>query len=300
MVTVSDELIDRIIAEDVPYFDLTSHVLGVAEQQGTMEYFTREACVLAGVEIVERIACKLGCRVVDRAASGDSLEAGQSFMTMEGSAAALHRAWKVCLNVFDHCSAVATKTRAMTDAAHAVNPACEILTTRKSMPGVKSLLIDAVLAGGAFPHRLGLSETVLVFDHHLTFMGGFEKFVEQLPAIRPRCAEKKLFVEVDAQRALQLARFNAESMRVCAESDGRVPWAGVDGVQVDKLSVDELADLVKQLRAIDPRLTIVAAGGVNDKNVAAYAGTGVDGLATTAPYTAKPIDMSVRMRMLMR
>ena len=85
-------------------------------------------------------------------------------------------------------------------------------------------------------------------------------------------------------------------MRVCAESGGRVPWAGVDGVQVDKLSVDELADLVKRLRAIDPRLTIVAAGGVNDKNVADYARTGVDGLATTAPYTAKPIDMSVRMR----
>lgn len=295
MVTVSDELIDRIIAEDVPYFDLTSHALGVAEQQGTMEYFTREACVLAGVEVAERIACKLGCRVTGHAASGDVLQAGESFMTMEGSAAALHQAWKVCLNVFDHCSAVATKTRAMVDAAHAVDPACEILTTRKSMPGVKSLLIDAVLAGGAFPHRLGLSETVLVFDHHLTFMGGFEKFVEQLPAIRRRCVEKKLFVEVDAQRALQLARVNAESARACAESGGRVPWAGVDGVQVDKLAVDELADLVKQLRAIDPRLTIVAAGGVNDKNVAAYAATGVDGLATTALYTAKPIDMSVRM-----
>ena len=120
MVTVSDELIDRIIAEDVPYFDLTSHALGVAEQQGTMEYFTREACVLAGVEVAERIACKLGCRVTGHAASGDVLQAGESFMTMEGSAAALHQAWKVCLNVFDHCSAVATKTRAMVDAAHAV------------------------------------------------------------------------------------------------------------------------------------------------------------------------------------
>ena len=65
-----------------------------------------------------------------------------------------------------------------------------MLTTRKSMPGAKDLMTEAVMAGGAFPHRLGLSETVLVFDHHLTFFGGFEAFVEQLPAIKGRCVEK--------------------------------------------------------------------------------------------------------------
>ena len=92
-------------------------------------------------------------------------------MTLRGTAAQLHQAWKVCLNVFDHLSAVATKTRMMVDAAHAANPSCEILTTRKGMPGVKDLLVEATIAGGAFPHRLGLSETVLVFDHHLSFMG---------------------------------------------------------------------------------------------------------------------------------
>ena len=52
------------------------------------------------------------------------------------------------------------------------------------------------------------------------------------------------------------------------------------------------------LRALDPRLTIIAAGGINPENAGEYAATGVDGLATTAPFTAKPIDMSVRMRRL--
>ena len=32
MVTLSDERIDRIIAEDVPYLDLTSHVLGIGDE----------------------------------------------------------------------------------------------------------------------------------------------------------------------------------------------------------------------------------------------------------------------------
>ena len=72
--------------------------------------------------------------------------------------------------------------------------------------------------------------------------------------------------------------------------------AGVDGIQLDKLPVDDLAAIVPELRAIDPHLTLIAAGGINLQNAAAYAATGVDGLATTAPFTAKPIDMSVRMK----
>ena len=199
-------------------------------------------------------------------------------MTLRGPASALHQVWKVGLNTFDHLSAVATKTRQMVDAAHEANPRCEILTTRKSMPGAKDLLTAAVRAGGAWPHRLGLSETVLVFDHHIAFLGGFDAFVERLPEVKRRCVEKKLFVEAGEEQARILAR------------------AGVDGIQFDKVPVERLASLVEELRAIDPHLTLIAAGGINPGNAAAYAATGVDGLATTAPFSAKPLDMSVRMR----
>ena len=254
--------------------------LDAGDEPGEMEYFTREDCVLAGANVVARIMGKLGCDVVEARRDGERATAGEAFFRVRGTAGDLHAAWKVCLNVFDHMSAVATKTRAMVDAAHAANPRCEVLTTRKSMPGAKDLLTEAVMAGGAFPHRLGLSETVLVFDHHLTFFGGFEAFVEQLPDIKGRCVEKKLFVEADAERARVLAR------------------AGVDGIQVDKVPVDELEPLVRELRAINPHVTLIAAGGVNPQNAGAYAATGVDGLATTAPFSAKPLDMSVRMRPL--
>lgn len=269
--------IDELIAEDVPYLDLTSTVLGIGDEPGRMEYFTREDCVVAGTDVVAAEAAALGLAVVARVAPGERVMAGDALMVVEGPASGLHLLWKAGLNVLDHLSAVATKTRAMVDAAHAANPACEVLTTRKSLPGAKDLLTAAVMAGGAFPHRLGLSETVLVFDHHLTFFGGFDAFVEQLPAIRRRCVEKKLFVEAGADQARVLAR------------------AGVDGIQLDKVPVDELAALVDELRAVDPHLTLVAAGGINPANAGAYAATGVDGLATTAPFSAKPLDMSVRM-----
>lgn len=278
MVVFPEARIDYFISEDVPYLDLTSEVLGVADQAGEMEYYTREECVLAGTDVVRRIARNLGCEVVTVRFDGDRIGAGESFMTLRGPASALHQVWKVGLNTFDHLSAVATKTRQMVDAAHEANPRCEILTTRKSMPGAKDLLTAAVRAGGAWPHRLGLSETVLVFDHHIAFLGGFDAFVGRLPEIKRCCVEKKLFVEAGEEQARILAR------------------AGVDGIQFDKVPVERLASLVEELRAIDPHLTLIAAGGVNPGNAAAYAATGVDGLATTAPFSAKPLDMSVRMR----
>ena len=277
MIRISNARLDYFMAEDIPYIDLTTEILGIGDEPGQMEYFSREACMVAGVSEVARIAEASGCHVEIAHPSGTRVRPGETILRAMGRAGDLHQVWKVGLNLLDHLSAVATKTANMVEAVHAVNPRCEVLTTRKSMPGCKDLLAEAVMTGGAFPHRLGLSETVLVFDHHMKFLGGFDEFVKRIPEFRSRCIEKKLFVEAPAEQALVLAQ------------------AGVDGIQLDKVPVDEVAALVNELRTINPQVTIIAAGGVNDGNAAAYAATGVDGLATTAPFNAKPLDMSIRM-----
>ena len=278
IVRFSDARIDELINEDLPYIDLTTLVCGIGSDPGRMEYFTRQDCVLVGSEEVVRVAEKLGGKVTSFTPSGTSISAGDTFCTVEGDASSLHGIWKVCLNIFDHLSAIATKTRGMVDAVHAINPQCEIFTTRKSRPGAKDLTLKAILCGGAFPHRLGLSETVLVFSHHRAFFGGFDGFVEALPEIRPKCIEKKLSVEASPDEARVLANTGL-----------------VDGVQLDKATPETLSALVKELREINPCLTIVAAGGINPSNATDYANTGVNGLVTTALFTAPPIDMSVRM-----
>lgn len=278
MLRLSNARLDYLIAEDVPYFDLTATVLGISETKAEMEFFTRVPCMLCGIEVVRGLARNLGCEIVRACNDGDMLSAGDTFMKVSGSAGAVHQLWKPALNTFDHLSAVATKTHAMVEAVHAVNPQCEVLTTRKSMPGAKDLLIEAILVGGAYPHRLGLSETVMIFDHHYDFLGGFDAFVEQLPAIRRRCIEKKIFVEASEEEARVLAH------------------AGVDGIQLDKIRPEALTGLVKELREIAPQTVLIATGGINPGNAAEYAACGVDGLATTALYTAAPLDMSVRIR----
>ena len=277
MLRISDTRLDALLQEDVPYIDLTTEILGIADREGEIEYFTREDCLLCGTEEVKRIMEKLDIEVAAFIKSGTPISAGTTFLKATGFAGNLHQAWKVCLNIFDTCSAVATKTYHVVQSAKSTNPKCEILTTRKSMPGTKDLLTKAVMAGGAFPHRLGLSETVLIFDHHISFFGGFEKLLEQLPKLRCCAIEKKLFVEANAPQARLLAA------------------ADIDGIQLDKIPLSELAALVEELRGINPRTTLIAAGGITPENAREYAATGVDGLVTSSLFSARPIDMSVRM-----
>jgi molybdenum transport protein len=277
MYHIPDSYLESLISEDVPYLDLTTHLLGIDDAPGHITYLTREDCVLCGSEEVARVFERLGAAVDGFEPSGSVLGAGSSFFEATGPAGALHAGWKVCLNIFDHYSAVATKAHRVTGAAHEVAPGLPILTTRKSMPGTKPLMAKAVACGGAIPHRLGLSETVLIFDNHTAFIGGLDGLIERLPAIRAASCEKKVFVEADAEQARRLVS------------------AGVDGIQFDKLTPDALRALVPELRAADPRLTLIAAGGINEDNVREYAATGVDGLATTALFSARPLDMSARV-----
>lgn len=275
---IADSYLEQLIREDVPDIDLTTHLLGIGAREGCIEYFTRDAALLCGTEEAERIYRMLGAERIEIEPSGTQLSPGDVFMRVWGRAEVLHMGWKCCLNIFEYYSALATKTRTMVDAAHEGNPRCEVLTTRKRMSGTKPLGTKALLVGGSFPHRLGLSETVLIFAQHVAFYeGGIDALVADIPEIKARCCEKKLFIEADAADAARFAE------------------AGADGIQLDKVPADELAPLVQQLKAINPQVTVIAAGGVNLQNAREYAATGVDGIATTCLHFAKPLDMSARM-----
>ena len=162
----------------------------------------------------------------------------------------------------------------MVRAARLVNPGIMVGATRKSFPGTKKIVVKAVMAGGALPHRLGLSETILVFRQHTVFAGGLEKFLQTLPDLRARAKETKVVVEAENfVEALQIAQ------------------AGADVVQIDKLGPDELAAAVKEIRSANPHIKISAAGGINEDNIARYAATGVDIIVLSSVYFGKPADI---------
>lgn len=280
MAFISINEIDRLINEDVPYIDLTSWTLGIREQKGRITYFTREDTVVCGTEEVRAVFDRLHIEMDHMVASGRQITAGAELITGMGRAEDLHMAWKVGQNILDSCSGIATKTRKMVDVVKSHNPNMVVLTTRKGFPGTKTLATKAIMAGGAMPHRLGLSETILVFKQHMNFIGGFDGFLNKLPEMKAECYEKKIIVEAATlEQAISLCR------------------AGVDGIQFDKMSVEDLTKAVAYLKNEFPACVLLAAGGINETNISEYAKTNVNGIITTSLYSAKPIDIGVKIDM---
>jgi len=278
MIFLSTEEIDRLIKEDVPYLDLTSWALGIRDQQGTITYFTREDAVVCGTEEVRQIFDHLHIVPDLFVPSGKSVKSGDILISGKGRAADLHVAWKVCQNILDHCSGIATKTRKMVDTVKSYNNNISIFTTRKGFPGTKALAIKSILAGGAMPHRLGLSETILIFKQHMNFIGGFDGLLKKIPELKAECCEKKIIVEADSfDQAVSLF------------------WAGADGIQFDKMPLNDLRRAAEKIKAEYPGLVLLAAGGINETNVSDYAQLNIDGIVTTSLYSAKPIDIGVKI-----
>ena len=269
-----DSEIERFLEEDIPYGDLTTHLLGIGHQPGEIRFSTRHATTLCCTEEAARVLEKCGCRITWQTPSGTRLPSGETFMLATGTSQALHAGWKVAVNLLEYGSGIATRTARIVNAAREINPCIAVLTTRKTFPGTKKIAIKAICAGGALPHRLGLSETILVFKQHTTFLGGLEPFLRQVETLRREAVETKIIVEADsAEEALLIAQ------------------SGVDLVQVDKLPPDQLKMLVDEVRQINPTVKLSAAGGINEQNAAEYAATGVDILVLSSVYFGKPADI---------
>ncbi|MGQ9367598.1 ModD protein [Azospirillum sp. A39] len=271
-----DSRIDALLAEDAPYGDLTTETLGIGARPGRILLAARDAMVLAAAEDAARLFERCGARVVACTASGAALAAGAVFLEAHGPAGGLHRGWKMAQTLVEYASGIATRTRRIVEAARAAAPAVTVACTRKNFPGTKEVAVRAVLAGGATMHRLGLSETLLVFAEHRAFLDAAP--AAWLADLKRRAPEKKVVVEVASV---------AEALALAA--------AGADVLQLEKLPPDAVAAVVRETRGLAPRPAVAAAGGVNEANAAAYAAAGCDVLVTSAPYFGRPSDVQVTL-----
>ncbi len=276
---IYDYLIERILTEDLPYGDITTEAMGISHIKGIMEFRARFDCVLGGVAEACAVLKKAGAVPEVILPAGSRVKAGTLFLTATGTAGQLHAGWKVSQNIMEYASGIATRTREIVDNAKKGNPAVVVACTRKSFPGAKTICMNAVEAGGAVPHRLGLSETFLLFDNHKAF---FKSEAEANAALEKACAslpEKKPAVEADSLDAAL-----------------RAAGAGAGNIQFDKVKPETLGEWVKLIKAEYPGIVIAAAGGVNASNAEEYARTGIDVAVTSSVYWGKPADIEAVMR----
>ncbi|MFG1479710.1 ModD protein [Xanthobacter sp. V4C-4] len=269
----TEAMLDALLGEDAPYGDLTTQAIGIAGDGARLSMSMRGAATVCGIEVAEALFRKVGVEAERLVSSGARVPAGGAILSAQGDAGGVFTAWKVAQTLVEYLSGIATLTADLVAAARAVSPDVAVVTTRKTLPGAKAQMIAAIRAGGAFPHRLGLSETLLVFPEHREFL---DDAVARIAALRRASPEKKVVVEV----------------KTLDEALALLP-AAPDVFQCEKMTPEGIGAVVAALAAAGSPALVAAAGGVNLQNAAAYAAAGAHILVTSAPYWAKPADVKV-------
>lgn len=272
--TLTDAALDRLLQEDAPCGDATTFALGIGEQPGRLVFRARYEMVVCGSEEARRMGELRGLRAVGTfVPSGSRRQAGEDILCLEGTAGGLHAVWKTAQTLIEYLSGIATGAADIVAAARRGDPAASVVCTRKNFPGTKMAAIKAVLCAGASPHRLSLSETVLVFAEHRAFLAG-EAPAATLARLRRQWPERAIVVEVtdEVEAAIWAA-------------------AGADILQLEKLPPETL----ERIRRQSPGTRLAAAGGVNTANAERYARAGARILVTSAPYFAPPRDVAVTL-----
>lgn len=276
---IADAELDRLIAEDMPFGDLTTDALGLGDTPARITFAARSAQVACCTEEAARLLRRLGAAVTGAVVpSGTPCAPGTLLLSAEGPGAALLGGWKIAQNLMEWTGGIATFTRDLVVAARVVAPGIAVATTRKTAPLTRAFAARAVLAGGGILHRLGLSETVLLFPEHRALLPAGTDLPGALARLRRHCPERSLVIEVNSVE------------------DALAAAPAADVIQLEKLAPDDVRRVVAGIgRRADGRPRIAAAGGIGPANVTAYAATGADVLVTSAPYTAHPAEVQVHV-----
>ena len=276
MIYFSDKELDDLLLEDIYRGDLTTHALGIENIPAKILFKRKNAGIVAGVSVAEKLLKKLDIQPHLYVKEGEWVESGTLLISAEGISEQLHQAWKVVQLVLEWSCGVAQYTAEMIANAKAVNPSAVVACTRKSIPNTRKLATNAVLAAGGHIHRQGISETLLVFTNHRNLLSDPNDWVKIVDGLRQEAPENKIILEAD-----NFAQF--EQMYV----------AEPDIIQLDKWSLDDVKKALALLQSKQKDILLSIAGGVNKNNVSDYAKLGIRLFITSVPYYAQPEDITV-------
>ena len=281
MFNLSIQELEKYIQDDLPYFDLTTSLQNCNNAIAQIEVFTREEIIVSCSEEAAKIAELLNCKVDFFVKSKNKVEKNGSILKFSGLYEDIHKAWRLTQILLEYSCKISTYSYQMKEKIEKINPSCELLTTRKTFPFSKRFCIKAAFCGGAMPHRLNLSETVLFFEGHRILYKNNEEFYQDLKRIKTKIPEKKLNVESESfEDSINLMKI------------------GVDVIQLDKIDFEELEKIIIYKNENSPNVKILVAGGINLTNIEKYASYKIDGVVTSSVYNCGMANISSRLKII--
>jgi len=257
-------LVEAALAEDLGPGDATSQALLSPEDTGAAVLEARAEIVVCGLEVAREVFAQRGVTCELAVRDGDAAEAGTPLAHVRGSAIGILEAERTALNFVQRLSGIATHTRRFRLAVRGTG--AEIVDTRKTTPGWRTLEKYAVRCGGGRNHRIALYDGILIKDNHIAAVGSVGRAV----ALARERGSRHLRV-----------RAEVESLAQAREALD----AGADALLVDNQPPEVVCAIVAAAKG---RALVEASGGVTLETVAAIARTGVDEISVGALTHSAP------------
>jgi nicotinate-nucleotide pyrophosphorylase (carboxylating) len=271
-----DQLVLRALAEDVGDADVTSEATVPAGTRATATITQKAPGVVYGLDAAEAtfVALDPDVQLQRLGCEGEWREPPALVLRATGDARALLAAERTALNFLQRLSGVATLTARCVYAV--AGTGTQILDTRKTTPGLRTLEKAAVAAAGGSNHRAGLYDMVLIKENHATMAGGIGPAVR---AARQKFPDLPLEVECSTREEVDEAL-----------------GAGARRILLDNMSPDELRGVVRHVAG---RARLEASGGITFTTLRAHAETGVDSISIGAlTHSAPALDLSLILQPL--
>jgi len=264
----------RFISEDIQSGDITSVLL--PKKKIKAKIISREDGILAGVRFAREIFCLKGCHVRIIKKDGAKVKSNQTILQVSGDAKTVLSCERTVLNLLARMSGIATQTSLLVSKIRKINRKTKLYSTRKTAPGLRFFDKEAVGIGGGHKHRMSLNDMVMIKDNHLLVSNSIENITKNA-----RKQHKDVEVEVENQRDAMIAASSGATI-----------------VMLDNFSPAQIKKTISALqkKKIRNKIKLEASGGINSKNIAAYAKTGVDMISVgSITNSVRGLDLSLEV-----
>lgn len=268
------QFIQTALDEDIGSGDITTENLVPPDLNGKGIIIAKENLILAGLDVAKQVFEELDPHISFSSTfqDGQEIRKGEIVLEIFGKMRILLIGERTALNFLQRLSGIATHVRSFVNLIK--DKPVKLVDTRKTAPGWRVLEKYAVRVGGAYNHRMGLYDGILIKDNHIAACGGVRKAIEK---IRQNISHLlKIEVEVSNQEQLQEALD-----------------AKADVIMLDNMNVGQIGEAVT---IINKRAIVEVSGGVTRENLLMLADTGVDIISSGAlTHSAVSVDLSMRI-----
>jgi len=270
------KFVKESLKEDIKNGDHTTLACIDKNNKSTAKIVSKDNGTIAGVKLAEIIFKEVdkNLKITSFYNDGDDINEKDIILKVSGSSHAILNAERLVLNCMQQMSAIATKTRKISDLISSTN--AKILDTRKTIPLNRHIQKRAVKIGGGYNHRFGLYDMIMIKDNHIDFCNGITNAIRKTKSY---LAKNNLNLDIIIE-----TRNISEVKEVLGEG-------GIRRILLDNFNYKDTKEAVK---IIDDQYETESSGGITEENILEYSKCGVDYISLGAlTHSIKNFDISL-------